>query len=109
MPPLATRPHHPKTDIPKHQEHAHDDRIHHQVQAPLHILPDAPRHPVDAETETKNRKVQRRKVVVQVCDTCHRDKGHVVQEPADDRIYPRIVDLINVTLLEIVVAALPTD
>ena len=47
--------------------------------------------------------------MVQVRDTCHCNKGHVVQEPADDGIQPSVVDLVDVTFLKFVVAALPAD
>jgi hypothetical protein len=42
-------------------------------------------------------------------DTSHGNKWQVVQEPTKDRIERRIVDLINISLLEVVIASLPSD
>jgi hypothetical protein len=48
-------------------------------------------------------------VVVHVGDTCHGNKGHVVQDPTQDRVQASVVELVNVLWLQLVVASLPAD
>lgn len=47
--------------------------------------------------------------MVDVGDTCHGDERIVVEEPANDRIDTRVVELVDLPLLEIGVAALPAN
>jgi hypothetical protein len=47
--------------------------------------------------------------VVDVGHTAHGHEGEVVQHPADDGVDTRVVDLVNLRLLQVVVAALPAD
>ena len=47
--------------------------------------------------------------MVHISDTSHGDKGNVMQEPADNGVKTRVVDMVYVNGLEVVVAALPTD
>ena len=42
-----------------------------------------------------------------VRDTAHGNKGNIVQEPSDNRIETRVMDVIDLCGLEILVAALP--
>jgi len=44
-----------------------------------------------------------------VGNPCHGHEGHVVQKPPDHGINTCIVDLVDVGLTEIIIAALPTD
>ena len=44
-----------------------------------------------------------------VSDTSHDDEWQVVQEPSDDWVDTSIVDLVDLRLLQLVVATLPSD
>lgn len=48
-------------------------------------------------------------IVMHVSHTRHRDKGNVMQDPADERIKPGVMDLVNVTLLKFVISPLPSN
>lgn len=47
--------------------------------------------------------------MVDVRDSCHGDKGEVVQDPAEDGVDAAVVDLVDFGFFELVVAALPAD
>jgi len=65
--------------------------------------------PVSEEAEVEDCEIQSRVVVMDVSDTSHSHEGDVVQEPANDWVDGRIVDLIDILLLELGVTALPSD
>lgn len=47
--------------------------------------------------------------MVDICDTGHRNKGNKMQHPADNRVDTRIVDMVDTSLVEVVVSTLPSD
>lgn len=47
--------------------------------------------------------------MVHIGDTTHSHKGKIVQDPADDWVESGVVDLVNFSGLEVVVAALPAN
>lgn len=46
--------------------------------------------------------------MVHVGDTCHDNKRKIVQEPADDGVDTGVVDLVNLLVVELSVATLPS-
>lgn len=47
--------------------------------------------------------------MVNISDTTHGHEGKVMQNPADDGVNAGVVDLVDLGLLEVGVATLPTD
>lgn len=82
-------------------------RIQNAVDGELQVLHLTLEHPIGDEAESQDGEVECRVVVMDVSDTSHSHKWHVVQEPSDDGVDTCIVDLVDVGLLELVVAALP--
>lgn len=64
---------------------------------------------IKRESEYQNREVQRRIVVVDIGDTGHRNKRDEVQHPADNRVDTRIMDMVDTSLVEVVVSTLPSN
>lgn len=64
---------------------------------------------IKRESEYQNREVQRRIVVVDIGDTGHRNKRNEMQHPADNRVNTRVVDMVNTSLVEVVVSTLPSN
>lgn len=109
MTPLATRPHHAKANRPKQPIQSNNHNIQHTKDSPLHLLIQPPCRPIQTEAHDDNGKPQRGVVMMHIRDTTHSNERDVVQEPADDGVDTRVVDLVNVGLFEVVVAALPAD
>lgn len=68
-----------------------------------------PQRPVHDEAEGQDGKVESWVVVMDVGDTCHGDKRQVVKEPSENWIERSVVDLVDINLLELVIAALPSN
>ena len=47
--------------------------------------------------------------MVDISDTRHSNERHVVQEPSNDRVDTGIMDVIDIGLLELVIASLPAN
>ena len=47
--------------------------------------------------------------MVDIGDSCHCDEWEVVEEPSNDWVNTRVVDLVDLGLVEIDEAALPAD
>ena len=107
MPPLAARANHAEANRPEQPEQRNNRHVEDRENGPLELLPQAARGPVHAEAGGQDGEVERRVVVVDVGDAGHGDEGQVVQEPADDRVEAGVVDVVNVGLLQLRVAALP--
>ena len=112
MSPLLMLPLHPKHN----GSEKHKQANHHGIQDPIHgplqptVLPrQRPRHPVEHEPRGQDRKVECRVIVVHVGDARHGHEGEVMQEPAGHGVQASVMDVIDFTGLEFVVAALPAD
>jgi hypothetical protein len=79
------------------------------VDSPADLLVEVPCSPVKAETHGQDGKPQRRVVVVDVSNTAHSHEWQVVEDPTDDRVDSGVMDLVDLALLEVVVASLPAD
>jgi hypothetical protein len=106
---LAIRADHAPGDRHEEDVQADGGRVQHAVEDVLHALDLVPQDPVGDEAEGEDREVERRIVVVDVGDARHGHEGEVVQDPADDGVETRVVDVVDVGRLELVVAALPAD
>lgn len=109
MPPLRTRALHTKADSPEQPKQADNQHIQGAEKHPVDLPVEPARAPVQTEARGQDGKVQRGVVVVDVSDAPHGYEGEVVQEPADDGVHAGVVDLVDVGLLEVRVAALPAD
>lgn len=109
MPPLRMTPDHAKANMPEQHKQPHNDHIQEPIDSPLDFPAESPRRPIDTEARRQDGEIKRGVVVMHVRDTRHGDEGEVVQEPADDRIETRVVDVVDVRRLQLVVAALPPD
>jgi hypothetical protein len=109
MPPLTARTHHAEANGTEQPEQTNHDDVQYTKDAPANLLVEFPRHPIHAEACGKNGEVQSRIVVMDVCDTAHSDEWDVMQDPANERIEPRVVDLVDLGLLEFGVATLPAN
>jgi hypothetical protein len=107
MPPLGARADHTKGNRPEQPEQRNNRHVEDRENGPLELLPQAARGPVRAEAGGQDGEVERRIVVVDVGDAGHGDEGQIVQEPADDRVEAGVVDVVDVGLLQLIVAALP--
>jgi len=106
---LAIRAYHAPGDGHEEDIQADGGRVQHAVEDVLHALGLVPQDPVGDEAEGEDREVERWVVVVHVGDARHGHEGEVVQDPAEDRVDARVVDVVDVGRLELVVAALPAD
>jgi hypothetical protein len=107
--PLRAAPLHSKAHGPEQPEQADDKHIKRTKDDPINISVNLPCRPIDAEPRYQDRKVQRRIVVMHISNTAHSHKRQIVQEPSNHRVDTGIVELIDVGLLEVVIAALPAD
>lgn len=83
------------------------DGVEDAVGGVLHDPRPPAQHEVDQEAEGQDGEVERRVVVVHVGDARHDHERQVVQEPAQDRVQARVVDLVDVLLRELPDAPLP--
>lgn len=109
MLPLRRTSLHTKADSPEQPEESDHDTVQYHIRRPLNILPQLLCAPIYAETCAQNTEPQCRIVVVDVGDTSHEDEWEVVQEPANSRVNSRVVDVFNLVVCKIGVAALPAN
>ena len=93
-------------------EEADHEQVQDRIDGPLVRLV-LPRYgigdPVDQEPKAQDRIVESGVVVVNVGDARHDDEREVVEKPAQHGIETRVVDVIDLRLLELDVASLPAD
>ncbi|KAI7092146.1 glycosyltransferase family 39 protein [Hortaea werneckii] len=68
-----------------------------------------PGEPVQAEAAGQYGEVKSRVIVVHVGDTRHGHEGKIVEEPTQDRVDTRVVEVIELLPCEFIVATLPAD
>lgn len=107
--PLLILPDHAENNILEHDKKPNDGDIQHRIDRPLRGPRQLLRQPIDAEAKRQDGEVQRGIVVVDICHARHDHKGEVVQEPSRERVQARVVDVVNVRVAELLVAALPAD
>ncbi len=91
----------------KQDVQSNDHGIENTIDNDLHSLAAVSEHPVGAETVSKDGKVQGWVIVMDIGDSGHDDERKVVQEPSDDWVDTGVMNLVNLRLLELVVATLP--
>lgn len=79
------------------------------IDSVLHTLDLVAQHPIRDESKVENGKVKSWIIVVHISNTSHGDEWQVVEEPTEDGIERRVVDLIDIRLLEVGIASLPPD
>jgi hypothetical protein len=109
MRPLRIWSHHTKADRPEQPKQSDNHHIQGTKDGPVDLLVQLPCAPISTEAGREDSKVQSRVVVVNVGNTTHGNERSVVQEPANDGVEPRVVDLVDVRRLEVFVATLPAD
>jgi hypothetical protein len=107
--PLLARSNHAKRDGPEQPVKTNNNRVQYGKDGPADLVVQFPRRPVKTETHSQDSEPQGRVVVVNVGNTTHGHEREVVQNPANDRVKSRVVNLVNFRLLEVVVPALPAD
>lgn len=107
MTPLAGRSDHAEADRSEEPVKSDNDGVQNAKDSPLNLPVKPPRGPIRAETHYDDREPQRRVIMMDVGDTTHGDEGDVVQDPSNERVDARVVNLVHVGLLQVVVATLP--
>lgn len=79
------------------------------IDSELNILDLVLERPVRDEAEGQDGEVQCRVIVVDIGNTSHGNEWQVMQKPSNDGVETGIMDLVEVRLLELIVAALPAD
>lgn len=107
MLPLAVWSNHAEADCSEQPVETDDDGVKNGKDSPLDLLIQSSRYPIHTEAHDDNCEPESRVVVVNVRDTTHGNKWEVVQNPTDDGIDTRVVNLVDVGLLQVGVATLP--
>jgi hypothetical protein len=105
---LAVWSHHSPTDWHEQNIESNGRSIQQTIDGVLHALDLIAQYPVGNEAKVKNGEVKSWVVVVHISDTSHSDEWQVVQEPTKDRIKRRVVNLIDVSLLQVLITTLPS-
>lgn len=106
---MAVGPDHSPGDGHEQDVEADNCGVKDTVNGELDRLWFSPEDPIGAETESEDGKVQRRVVVMDIGDSCHCNEWEVVEEPSNHWVDTGVVDLVDLRLVEIDVAALPAD
>lgn len=109
MVPLRIWSDHAESDGAEVDEKSEGDSVEDAVDGPLDLCARVPGEPIDQEREGKDSKVEGREVMVNVCDTSHGNEWEVVEEPADDGVDSRVVNLVDFRRLELHISTLPTN
>lgn len=109
MSPLLVVALHTEADSPEQPEKTNNDGVQRAEDSIANGTLQLDRRPVDAESQRQDGKPQSGVVVMHVGNTSHDEEGEVVEKPADDRVDTGIVDLVDISLLEIREAALPAQ
>lgn len=86
---------------------ADDDGVQKAVDDDLEGVVAVSHKPVNQEAKGENGKVESRVIMVHIGDTGHNNKGKIVEEPAGKGVQSRVVDVVDLVLVEIVEATLP--
>lgn len=107
MLPLAAWADHSEGDSPEEPVETNDQSVQESEDCPLVLLLQASCGPVQTETHDNDGKPQCWVVVMDICNATHGNERNVVQDPSNGRIDCRVMDLVNIGLLQIVVSTLP--
>lgn len=107
--PLTIAALHTEHNRSKENKDANSGCVENGVDTPAEVIVKGLREPINAEAGCEDGEVESRIVVVNVGDARHDDEWKIVEEPADHRVDGRVVNLVNVTLAKLCVAALPSD
>lgn len=86
-----------------------DGYVENQVEGPLCLLVQSSGSPINAKSKDQDGEIKSRVVVMNVCHSSHDDERQIVQEPSEERIYARKVEVVNVVVVQVVVTTLPAD
>lgn len=86
-----------------------DHGIHDAVDGALDDLVTLLHEPINQEAKGQDGKIQCRVVVVHVGDTRHNNKGEIVKEPSSHGVKSRVVNLVNIVLVEFSESTLPSQ
>jgi hypothetical protein len=106
---LASRSSHAKRNGAEQDKETDGDRVNQAVQDVADFLGDSLAKMVEQEPEHQDGEVERGVVVVDVSDTAHGNEREEMEDPADEGVDARVVELVNLILAKVVVTALPPD
>lgn len=107
MGPLLVRAFHSKHNCLEVNEEADSDQVQNRVHHSGHLGIQTPSDPVNEEAKGENGIVEGRVVMVDVGHASHDDEWQIVQDPADDRVKSRVVNVVNFSRAQFPVASLP--
>lgn len=88
-------------------EKPNDDHVQDGVHSSGDFHVQVPSDPVDAKAKCEDCIIKRRVIMMNVGHSCHDDEGKIVQNPTNGWIKSRVVDLIDVLLVQFLIASLP--
>lgn len=109
MLPLLIVPLHSKAESSKQPEQPNHNNIQRSEDPRLHALVQVPRVPIHNKPTRQDGEIQRGIVVVHIGNTSHGEERHVVQEPSNQRVQSRVVELVDLCPGELIVSTLPAD
>lgn len=109
MLPLLIASLHSKAESSEQPEKTDHNNVQSREDTSLYALVQASRIPVHNETTREDCEIQRGIVMVHVRHSCHGDERHVVQEPSDQGVQSRVVELVDLLPSELIVAPLPAN
>lgn len=109
MCPLLTGTLNAKHNRPEINEHASDGQVQQSIDEPNGLCVESLGKPVNAKPKCKDGIIESWIIVVNICYSCHDNKRKIMKNPSNDRIYPRVVDMVNMGLAKVLVTSLPAD
>lgn len=112
MTPLPIVSLHAESDRPEKHKHADNPDIPYEVDTPFDTLLSPCQwsgEPIDDEAGCQDRKVECWIVMMHICHSSHRHEGQVMKEPPNHRVQSTIVNMIDITGLELIVTSLPPN
>lgn len=109
MCPLLTGTLNAKHNYPEVNKQASDDQVQEDIDERDGFGVEFLGKPVNAESKSQDGIIESWIIVVNICHTCHDNKWKIVENPANNRIQPGIMDMVNVGLAEVFIASLPAD
>lgn len=107
MSPLLARTFDTEHDDPKVCEQPNDNGIENDMYRPIDLIVSIPGKPVRTKSKRQDGVIKSRVVMMDVCHACHNNEGDVMEHPSNGRVYPRIMDVVDFTLRQVIVSTLP--
>lgn len=102
-------PNHTPRNWHEHDVQADNDSVEDTIDDNLSSLGAVAEHPVGTKSVGKDGEVKRWVVVMDVSNASHNNEWQVVQEPSNNWVNTSIMDLVDIGLLQFIIAALPSD